>query len=140
RRMRMLCSESDAVPVQDAVLKAISEVSRADNRVSRTTNVVMGGTVVDEWQALDSKVNTYPMERGFTAIGTGGDDFVRAMVLAVETVLQISVSTEEISSKLSSKGKYISVKIGPVAVQSSEQQVRAVYNAMRCDSRMKYFL
>ncbi|EFJ37120.1 hypothetical protein SELMODRAFT_140331 [Selaginella moellendorffii] len=137
--MRMFCSESDAVPVQDAVLKAISEVSRADNRVSRTTNVVMGGTVVDEWQALDSKVNTYPMERGFTAIGTGGDDFVRAMVLAVETVLQISVSTEEISSKLSSQGKYISVKIGPVAVQSSEQ-VRAVYNAMRCDSRMKYFL
>lgn len=28
------------------------------------------------------------MVRGFTAIGTGGDDFVRAMVVAVESVLQ----------------------------------------------------
>lgn len=26
--------------------------------------------------------------RGFTAIGTGGDDFVQAMVVAVESVLQ----------------------------------------------------
>lgn len=28
------------------------------------------------------------MARGFTAIGTGGDDFVEAMVIAVESVLQ----------------------------------------------------
>lgn len=28
------------------------------------------------------------MTRGFTAIGTGGDDFVQAMVVAVESVLQ----------------------------------------------------
>ena len=26
--------------------------------------------------------------RGFTAIGTGGDDFVQAMVVAVESVIQ----------------------------------------------------
>lgn len=33
------------------------------------------------------QVNTYPTERGFTAIGTGGDDFVHAMVVAVESVI-----------------------------------------------------
>lgn len=33
-------------------------------------------------------MNSYPTVRGFTAIGTGGDDFVHAMVVAVESVLQ----------------------------------------------------
>lgn len=33
-------------------------------------------------------MNTYPTERGFTAIGTGGDDFVHAMVVAVESVVE----------------------------------------------------
>jgi hypothetical protein len=33
-------------------------------------------------------VNTYPTVRGFTAIETGGDDFVQAMVVAVESVIQ----------------------------------------------------
>jgi hypothetical protein len=34
------------------------------------------------------QVNSYPTVRGFTAIGTGGDDFVQAMVIAVESVIQ----------------------------------------------------
>ncbi|KAK1302790.1 hypothetical protein QJS10_CPB12g00697 [Acorus calamus] len=34
------------------------------------------------------QVNSYPTVRGFTAIGTGGDDFVHAMVVAVESVIQ----------------------------------------------------
>ncbi|RYR17001.1 hypothetical protein Ahy_B03g061815 [Arachis hypogaea] len=42
----------------------------------------------DEWLALDQKVNSYPSVRGFTAIGIGGDDFVQAMVLAVQSVIQ----------------------------------------------------
>jgi hypothetical protein len=33
-------------------------------------------------------VNSYPTDRGFTAIGIGGEDFVHAMVDAVESVLQ----------------------------------------------------
>lgn len=37
---------------------------------------------------LSLQVNSYPTVRGFTAIGTGGDDFVHAMVVAVESVLQ----------------------------------------------------
>ncbi|KAE9454847.1 hypothetical protein C3L33_13351, partial [Rhododendron williamsianum] len=84
--------DHDQGPPQEAVLKAISEVSKAEGRIGQTTNVVIGGTVTDdstnEWLALDQKVNSYPTVRGFTAIGTGGDDFVHAMVVAVESVLQ----------------------------------------------------
>ncbi|KAL3511442.1 hypothetical protein ACH5RR_030843 [Cinchona calisaya] len=130
-------------PPQEAVLKAISEVSKAEGRVGQTTNVVIGGTVTDdstnEWLALDKKVNSYPTVRGFTAIGTGGDDFVQAMVVAVESVLQQPIPEGQVKQKLSSRGKYVSVNIGPVQVVSSEQ-VQAVYNAMRRDDRMKYFL
>jgi putative lipoic acid-binding regulatory protein len=66
-------------------------------------------------------VNTYPTVRGFTAIGTGGDDFVQAMVVAVESVLEEQIPKAQISHKVSSKGKYVSVKIGPIPVVSSEQ-------------------
>eukprot|EP00249_Psilotum_nudum_P005680 c19115_g1_i1 orf=307-909(+) len=130
-------------PPQDAVLEAISEVAKAEGRVAQTTNVVMGGTVsgrwADEWKILDEKVNTYPMRRDFTAIGTGGDDFVQAMVGAVESVLEYPIPEGGVKLNLSSKGKYVSVRIGPVEVDCSEK-VQAVYNAMRRDVRMKYFL
>ncbi|KAK9117561.1 hypothetical protein Sjap_016508 [Stephania japonica] len=135
-------SQDDQGPPQEAVLKAIS-VSKSEGRIGQTTNVVIGGTVADdstnEWLALDQKVNSYPTVRGFTAIGTGGDDFVQAMVVAVESVLQEPIPEGRVRQKLSSRGKYVSVKIGPVQVVSSEQ-VQAVYNAMRRDDRMKYFL
>ncbi|KAM0947085.1 putative YbeD-like domain superfamily protein [Dioscorea sansibarensis] len=136
-------SPDDQGPPQEAVLKAISEVSKSEGRVAQTTNVVIGGTVTDdatdEWLVLDQKVNSYPMTRGFTAIGTGGDDFVQAMVVAVESVLQQPIPEGRVTQKLSSRGKYVSVNIGPIQVVSSEQ-VQAVYNAMRRDDRMKYFL
>ncbi|TJX35486.1 DUF493 domain-containing protein, partial [Soehngenia saccharolytica] len=84
--------DADTSPPQEAVLKAISEVSKTEGRVAQTRNVVMGGTISgeseDEWKILDQKVNSYPTVRGFIAIGTGGDDFVQAMVGAVESVLQ----------------------------------------------------
>ncbi|XP_037485399.1 uncharacterized protein LOC119364097 isoform X1 [Triticum dicoccoides] len=131
-------------PPQEAVLEAIStEVAKSKGRVALTTNMVIGGTVTDdssdEWLVLDQKVNTYPTDRGFTAIGTGGEDFVHSMVDAVESVLQESIPKGQVSQKISSRGKYVSVKIGPIRVASSEQ-VQAVYRAMRRDNRMKYFL
>ncbi|KAK7280871.1 hypothetical protein RIF29_08416 [Crotalaria pallida] len=136
-------SQDDQGPPQEAVLKAISEVSKTEGRVGQTTNMVLGGTVTDdstdEWLALDQKVNSYPTVRGFTAIGTGGEDFVQAMVVAVESVIQQPIPQGRVKQKLSSRGKYVSVNIGPVQVVSSEQ-VQAVYNAMRRDDRMKYFL
>ncbi|XP_027341837.1 uncharacterized protein LOC113854802 isoform X2 [Abrus precatorius] len=130
-------------PPQDAVLKAISEVSKAEGRVGQTTNVVIGGTVADdstnESMALDQKVNSYPTVRGFTAIGTGGEDFVQAMVVAVESIIEQPIPKGHVKQKLSSGGKYVSVNIGPIQVVSGEQ-VQAVYNAMRRDDRVKYFL
>ncbi|KAI4343394.1 hypothetical protein L6164_010747 [Bauhinia variegata] len=136
-------SQDDQGPPQEAVLRAISEVSKTEGRVGQTTNMVIGGTVADdstnEWLALDQKVNSYPTVRGFTAIGTGGEDFVHAMVVAVESVIQQPIPEGHVRQKLSSRGKYVSVNIGPVQVVSSEQ-VQAVYNAMRRDDRMKYFL
>ncbi|KAJ4828553.1 hypothetical protein Tsubulata_003655 [Turnera subulata] len=136
-------SRAEDEPPQEAVLKAISEVSKTEGRVGQTTNLVFGGTVTDdssnEWLALDKKVNSYPTVRGFTAIGSGGDDFVQAMVVAVESVIQQPIPEGQVRQKVSSRGKYVSVNIGPVQVVSSEQ-VQAVYNAMRRDDRMKYFL
>ncbi|GAV90824.1 DUF493 domain-containing protein [Cephalotus follicularis] len=152
KRSRFHCShnkipgyddEHDQGPPQEAVLKAISEVSKTEGRIGQTTNVVIGGTVTDdstnEWLTLDQKVNSYPTVRGFIAIGTGGDDFVQAMVVAVESVIQQPIPEGRVRQKLSSRGKYVSVNIGPIQVISSEQ-VQAVYNAMRQDNRMKYFL
>ncbi|KAK9707579.1 hypothetical protein RND81_07G206400 [Saponaria officinalis] len=141
---KLACSaHDDQGPPQEAVLKAISEVSKTEGRVGQTTNVVIGGTVTDdspnEWLSLDQKVNSYPTVRGFTAIGTGGEDFVHSMIVAVESVLQQPIPEGQVKQKTSSRGKYISVNIGPVRVSSSEQ-VQAVYNAMRRDDRMKYFL
>ncbi|RDY11858.1 hypothetical protein CR513_03437 [Mucuna pruriens] len=134
--------QDDQGPPQEAVLKAISEVSKTEGRVGQTTNMVIGGTVSDdstnEWLTLDQKVNSYPTVRGFTAIGTGGEDFVQAMVVAVESVIQQPIPRGRVKQKLSARGKYVSVNIGPVQVVSSEQ-VQAVYNAMRRDDRMKYF-
>ncbi|GKE36215.1 putative YbeD-like domain superfamily protein, partial [Tanacetum coccineum] len=72
-------------------------------------------------RAVTWKVNTYPTVRGFTAIGTGGDDFVQAMVVVVESVLQHQIPQGQVKQKMSSGGKYVSVNIGPVQVVSSEQ-------------------
>ncbi|KAK3150101.1 hypothetical protein QOZ80_3AG0228120 [Eleusine coracana subsp. coracana] len=74
-------------------------------------------------------VNSYPTVRG-TAIGSGGDDFVQSMVVYVESGIQERIP--EISQKVSSKGKYVFVQIGPIRVVFSEQ-VQAVYNAMKKD-------
>eukprot|EP00250_Pteridium_aquilinum_P006333 c16274_g1_i1 orf=295-876(+) len=130
-------------PPQDTVLEALSEAAKAEGRIAQTTNIVMGGTVSgssdEEWKALNEKVNSYPTTVNFTAIGSGGDDFVQAMVEAVESVLQYPIPEDEVKRSMSSKGKYVSVRIGPVAVDCSDQ-VQAVYRAMKRDDRMKYFL
>ncbi|CAI5942650.1 unnamed protein product [Closterium sp. NIES-64] len=100
------------------------EVSRMAGRQARTTNVVMGGTATeygDDWLELDKKVNTYPSLRDFTAIGSGGEDFAVAMVLAVQSVLPKDVPELQVVTRESATGRYISVKIGPVRMDSSEQ-------------------
>jgi len=45
-------------------------------------------------------VNSYPTVRGFTAIGSGGEDFVQAMVVAVESVIQQPIPQVRVKSFL----------------------------------------
>lgn len=82
--------ENEQEPPQEAILKAISELSKAKGRVGKTTNMVLGGTITNdstyESLSLNKMLNIYPAARGFTAIGSGGDDFVQSMVVAVESV------------------------------------------------------
>ncbi|KAI7752750.1 hypothetical protein M8C21_026832 [Ambrosia artemisiifolia] len=130
-------------PPPETDLQTISDTKKTEGNVGQTTNMVFGSTVIDgstgEWLTLDEKINTYPSARRFTAIGLGGDDFVCSMVVAVESVIQHPVPQGHVKQRVSSGGKYVSVNIGPVRVVSREQ-VEAVYNAMRRDDRMKFFL
>lgn len=66
------------------------------------------------------RVNKYPIQRSFTAIGSGGDVFKSLMISSVEDVVG-SVHVECISERSSSQGKYVSVTVGPVWVQSCDQ-------------------
>lgn len=60
------------------------------------------------------------------------------MVAAAEGIIG-PVHQECVTCTASSKGKYTSVRMGPVWVQSSDQVV-AVYEAMRKDTRLKMYL
>jgi putative lipoic acid-binding regulatory protein len=68
-------------------------------------------------------VTTYPVQRTFTAIGRGDAAFRAAMVGAVEQVVG-SVHIECVSERSSSRGRYVSVTVGPVWVRNSDE-VRA---------------
>ncbi len=52
------------------------------------------------------------------AVGTGGEDFKAAMVKCVEDVVGGSAP---VSTRESSGGNYLSVRVGPVRVESPEQ-------------------
>uniref|UniRef100_A0A7N0RDU3 Uncharacterized protein n=1 Tax=Kalanchoe fedtschenkoi TaxID=63787 RepID=A0A7N0RDU3_KALFE len=82
--------------------------------------------------------NSYPKVERFIAIGSGGDDFADAMVMAVESVLDEPIPDASVKKRVSSMGRYISVNIGPVQLISRDQ-VKAVYEAMMKDSRLKFF-
>lgn len=56
----------------------------------------------------------------FNAIGTGGEEFKANMLKAVEDVVG-TVHVECVSERPSSGGKYVSVRIGPVWVETADQ-------------------
>jgi putative lipoic acid-binding regulatory protein len=90
-------------------------------------------------QQVDEAVNVYPCQRVFTAIGDSTDGFRDAMVACVETTLRCEIHQKAIVLRPSSGGKYQSVKIGPVVVSSADEVV-AVYEKMKADGRMKWFI
>ncbi|GIL97804.1 hypothetical protein Vretimale_3351 [Volvox reticuliferus] len=89
-----------------------------------------------DWRQVDSKVNKYPSQRLFTAVGSGGEDFRAAMVKCVEDVVGGPVAVDV---RASSGGNYQSVRVGPVTVNSPDQ-VLEVFIKMRQDKRLKFHL
>lgn len=66
------------------------------------------------------QVNKYPIQRSFTAIGSGGDEFRQSIVGYVERVVG-SVHVECVAQRASSGGKYLSVTVGPVWLENGDQ-------------------
>lgn len=123
----------------DALRQSLGDLSEAQGRKPRGTNIVFGTDESEEkWRELDSQVNEYPGQRSFKAIGAGGDDFVIAMTACVESVVG-KVHEECVSSRWSAKGNYVSVTVGPVWVENPDQ-VLAIYNAMKEDGRLKFYI
>lgn len=79
----------------------------------------------------------YPLQYGFTIIGLAGDDFPEhARRLVARFVAD--VPAESVSVRQSAGGKYHSVSV-PCVLESDEQR-RAVYQALKDDKRVVYVL
>ncbi|PSC70289.1 alpha-acetolactate decarboxylase [Micractinium conductrix] len=103
-----------AASAADALQSTLAGLSAATGRVPQGNNVILDTTKdEDKWRELDLQVNEYPGQRTFKAIGTGDQDFVAAMTACVETVVG-TVHAECVQQRLSAKGNYISVTVGPV--------------------------
>lgn len=79
----------------------------------------------------------YPLQYGFTIIGLAGDDFpehARRLVARFVT----DVPAERVSVRSSAGGKYHSVSVA--CVLESDEQRRAVYQALHEDARVVYVL
>ncbi len=79
----------------------------------------------------------YPLDYGFTVIGLAADDFAEhARRLVARHV--VDVPAEAVTIRASAGGKYHSVSM---AVRlDSEEQRRAVYEALRQDARVVFVL
>ena len=132
-------SPEKPISTAEALRESLGGVSNAQGRVARSTNVVLGINETEEkWRELDEQVNEYPGQREFKVIGSGGDDFVMAMTACVAAHVG-TVHEECVTSRLSSGGKWVSVTIGPVWVEEPAQML-AIYDLMREDGRLKYFI
>ncbi|BDA42443.1 hypothetical protein COCOBI_03-3330 [Coccomyxa sp. Obi] len=133
--------EGPTINPADALTQTLSGISNSSGRIAQTRNFVLGPSDNSEeaWRALDEKVNTYPGQRTFKAIGVGGGAFVDSMLGAVEGVIGSAIHEESVQSRPSAKGSYVSVTIGPVTVQNRDQVVR-IYAAMREDERLKWYM
>ena len=105
-----------------------------DAALAGAKKLVLGGNDSEEkWRELDEKFNEYPDLRTFKGIGEAGADpglFKRAVVAAVESVVGPVDEAKQVSVRDSSGGKYVSVTVGPVTVNSGDEVVK-VYAAMR---------
>lgn len=104
------------------------------------SNTVMGPGTSEEWRELDEKVNTYPSERNFQAIGINSPEFVRDMVKLVEDTLGDGrkVHPENVTSNLSKNGKYCSANMTVVLMNGEE--VINIMAKLKADERVKWYL
>lgn len=136
-RCRSVCRNASS-NAADALVETLGDISDVDGRVATGNKLVLGGSdSLEKWRELDAKVNTYPTERVFKAIGSGGDEFVDSMVAVIRGVT--SVEDVPAAARPSAKGNYVSVTLGPVMMDHSDQVIE-VYQRMREDERLKWYL
>jgi putative lipoic acid-binding regulatory protein len=80
---------------------------------------------------------SYPTDYPFKVIGPAADDFAAHVRSVVERAAP-GVSLGEGTVRPSSRGKYLSVTLD--ARLESEEQRRAVYEALKADPRVVYYL
>lgn len=79
-----------------------------------------------------AQVNEYPCQRSFKCVGLADDSFREAMVQSVEEVIGTKIHPESVNIRPSSKGKYISVQIGPVIIKTPEQVRARAHSPVSC--------
>ena len=79
----------------------------------------------------------YPLDYTFKVMGLAGDDFAEHARRIVERVVG-AAPPERVTVRASGGGKYHSVSV--VARLAGEEERRAVYEALRADARVVYYL
>jgi len=79
----------------------------------------------------------YPQEYVFKVMGLAGDDFAEHVRSLLSRVVP-GVTSEQVVVRASRGGKYHSASV--TARLDSEAQRRAVYEALRADGRVVYYL
>jgi putative lipoic acid-binding regulatory protein len=116
---------------------------RGRNSKGKVTTVMgdgasLGGNL--SWEELDEKVNEYPMDRKFQAIGEGDDAFVQRIVGMIEEALGRPVDNPDtnVTSRPSSKGKYVSANV-TVRLENGNEVI-AVYEKLKACDDVKWYL
>ena len=137
----------DEVPNQptEVLIDAMGTASklRGRNSKGKVTTVMgdgasLGGNL--SWEELDEKVNEYPMDRKFQAIGEGDDAFVQRIVGMIEEALGRPVDNPDtnVTSRPSSKGKYVSANV-TVRLENGNEVI-AVYEKLKACDDVKWYL
>jgi len=132
-------------PVTEILIDAMDTASKLRNRDAggKVTTVLgdlgqstLGGNLT--WQELDERVNEYPSDRKFQAIGEGGEAFVAKIVGLVEEALGRKVDPANVTSRPSSKGKYVSANV--TARLENGDEVVAVFSKLKECEDVKWYL
>ncbi len=91
----------------------------------------------DDRGAAPRVLIAYPLDYTFKVMGLAADDFPEHARRLVARVVG-AVAAERVTVRASAQGKYHSVSV--VAHLGSEEQRRAVYQALHDDPRVVYYL